>query len=135
MGSKSEFHIFALLIMRKFTHPYRIFFILAALASMVFLLKINKQNFYFHYFKVIEEVEMRNSQEFSYFPSTAVLLSQPTRIIPIFSYLGFLSLGFLVICLLIRPLLTLDNFNFKVRPNDTLKAVYLTTHPIRAPQA
>ena len=32
-------------------------------ASMLLLLKINKQSFYLHYFKVIEEVELRNSQE------------------------------------------------------------------------
>ncbi|MEZ4825395.1 MAG: hypothetical protein R3C61_03750 [Bacteroidia bacterium] len=53
--------------MRLYLRPYRLLLIFAALLAMVLLLKINKRSFYFHYFKVIEEVEMRNSQELSAF--------------------------------------------------------------------
>ncbi|MEZ4775261.1 MAG: hypothetical protein R3D00_18900 [Bacteroidia bacterium] len=53
--------------MRLYLRPYQLFLIFAALVAMVFLLKINKRSFYFHYFRVIEEVELRNSQEMGVF--------------------------------------------------------------------
>ncbi|MEM7373546.1 MAG: hypothetical protein AAF587_33280 [Bacteroidota bacterium] len=48
--------------MKLLVHPYRWILLVAISASMLLLLKINKRSFYFHYFKVIEEVELRNSQ-------------------------------------------------------------------------
>lgn len=48
--------------MKLLGHPYRWILLIAISASMLLLLKINKRSFYFLYFKVIEEVELRNSQ-------------------------------------------------------------------------
>ena len=48
--------------MRSLFLTYRLILLAAVSVSMLLLLKINKRSFYFHYFKVIEEVEMRNSQ-------------------------------------------------------------------------
>lgn len=48
--------------MNPLFQPYRWILLLAISASMLLLLKINKRSFYYHYFKVIEEVELRNSQ-------------------------------------------------------------------------
>ena len=49
--------------MRPSHYIYRLFILAAAALSMSLLMKINKMSFYHHYFKVIEEVEVRNSQE------------------------------------------------------------------------
>lgn len=47
--------------MQKAFNPYYLIVLLVAIASLIFA-KINKHSFYHHYFKVIEEVEVRNSQ-------------------------------------------------------------------------
>jgi hypothetical protein len=47
--------------MPKALNPYYLTVLLVAIASLIFA-KINKHSFYHHYFKVIEEVEVRNSQ-------------------------------------------------------------------------
>ncbi len=47
--------------MLKALNPYYLLVLLVAITALVFS-KINKHSFYHHYFKVIEEVEVRNSQ-------------------------------------------------------------------------
>jgi hypothetical protein len=121
--------------MRRFAYPYQIFLVLVASMTMTFLLKINKQDFYFHYFKVIEEVEMRNSQEVVYTSSNFFLTSSSPKISESIIYLGFLSLGLLLIVIFNRPFLTLDNFRFKVPLVNRSGTLYFLTPPIRAPQA
>ncbi|RMG57259.1 MAG: hypothetical protein D6722_25205 [Bacteroidetes bacterium] len=49
--------------MRKPIRPYQILLLATVSVAMIFFMKINKQSFYHHFFKVIEEVESRNSQE------------------------------------------------------------------------
>ena len=48
--------------MKRSIHPYHLLGLAAISFAMLFLFKINKVNFYHHYFRVIEEVEIRNSQ-------------------------------------------------------------------------
>ena len=44
-------------------YPYQILLLLVGGISMFALLKMDKMSFYHHYFRVIEDVEGRNSQE------------------------------------------------------------------------
>ncbi len=82
--------------MKTSLRPYHILLLLVASASMLSLWKINKRSFYFHYFKVIEEVESRNSQALSttipnYFAS--VQRSLVRNVIPFLGFfLGFAAL-------------------------------------------
>ena len=49
--------------MKLLRQSYYLLIFSAISLATVFFMKINKQIFYSHYFKVIEEVELRNSQE------------------------------------------------------------------------
>ncbi|MEM6342310.1 MAG: hypothetical protein AAF927_00465 [Bacteroidota bacterium] len=82
--------------MKASLRPYHILLLLVASASMLSLWKINKRSFYFHYFKVIEEVESRNSQALSttipnYFASVGRSIVR-TAIPFLGFFLGFASL-------------------------------------------
>lgn len=48
--------------MNRSIHTYYLLGLAAITFAMLFLFKINKASFYHHYFRVIEEVEIRNSQ-------------------------------------------------------------------------
>ncbi|RMG22211.1 MAG: hypothetical protein D6730_16920 [Bacteroidetes bacterium] len=63
-------------MMRTSLHPYRFLLLIAVSLSMLAWLKINKTSFYHHYFKLIEEVEVRNSQEVG----SALVMLQPTTV-------------------------------------------------------
>ena len=119
--------------MRKTSHPYQIFFILVALVAMVFLLKINKRNFYFHYFKVIEEVELRNSQEVFGLQNAVLYTASNPIIRSLVSFLSFLSLGIILIALYLKPFLNTKVFEFRIKPLIQIRS-FSTSHPIRAPQ-
>lgn len=78
--------------------PYHLLLLLVASASLLSLWRINKRSFYFHYFKVIEDVESRNSQALSSIPNYVESVNALFRaeIIP---FLGFFLavLSFLVL--------------------------------------
>jgi hypothetical protein len=59
--------------MNRSIHPYYLLGFAAIAFAMLFLFKINKVSFYHHYFRVIEEVEIRNSQAMT--PPALVLFS------------------------------------------------------------
>ena len=119
--------------MRKLSHPYQIFFILVALVAMIFLLKINKRNFYHHYFKVIEEVELRNSQEVFGLQDTVLFTSTRPVIESLITFLSFLSVGFILISFYQKPVLRSKMFELSVKPLVQTRPFYFTP-PIRAPQ-
>ena len=49
--------------MKQFAHTYCLFALVVTSINVFFFRKMDKHSFYHHYFKVIEEVELRNSQE------------------------------------------------------------------------
>ena len=56
--------IFALQVkMKRYAHTYCLFALVLTSINVFFFRKMDKHSFYHHYFKVIEEVELRNSQE------------------------------------------------------------------------
>jgi hypothetical protein len=55
--------------MKQLAHQYCLFALVATSISVFFFRKMDKHSFYHHYFKVIEEVELRNSQQISTLPA------------------------------------------------------------------
>ncbi|MEO1451483.1 MAG: hypothetical protein AAFV07_18270 [Bacteroidota bacterium] len=49
--------------MRPLLRPYHLMLMLAGLTALWVFKKIDKHSFYHHFFRVIEEVELRNSQD------------------------------------------------------------------------
>lgn len=49
--------------MRRLFRPYQLLLLATVSVAMIFFMKIDKLSFYHHFFKVIEEVELRNSQQ------------------------------------------------------------------------
>ena len=101
----------------------------------IFFSKINKRGFYHHYFRVIEEVESRNSQEVA--PAHRAALQSPApafwrmeRLLPLLRSL------FWAVCAM-APLLwvpRLQPLAFAwLRPQSQLQLCHLRTHPARAP--
>ena len=86
--------------MRLSLRPYQLLLLLVASASLLSLWKINKRSFYFHYFKVIEEVEGRNSQAVSdiIYYATESTASRKSQLLGFLAFcLGFTFLWTLVI--------------------------------------
>ncbi|MFK7920651.1 MAG: hypothetical protein AB8H47_01780 [Bacteroidia bacterium] len=109
--------------------PYHFLILLVASASLLSLWKINKRSFYFHYFKVIEEVESRNSQAFDAIPNYFATV-QRTLTEEIIPFLGFfLGLATLV---WIRPCLTSGYKDSRVVFSPYPQFAYRSI-PIRAP--
>ncbi|MEL7340850.1 MAG: hypothetical protein AAGM67_10215 [Bacteroidota bacterium] len=109
--------------------PYHLLLLLVASASLVSLWRINKRSFYFHYFKVIEEVESRNSHALSsipnYFESVKALFK--AEIIP---FLGFLLA---VLSFLILPRPERVNDRHRRLPLPYFRLYPAACLPIRAP--
>ncbi|MDX2246845.1 MAG: hypothetical protein SF052_08735 [Bacteroidia bacterium] len=116
--------------MRLYLRPYQLFLIFAALVAMVFLLKINKRSFYFHYFRVIEEVELRNSQEMGVYTQLAQLHNL-TPALPAISY-GFFSLLFTA-GIFVLFLLKTVRISFFANEAVPASQFLLSLPPVRAP--
>lgn len=117
--------------MNKRFHPYYLIGLVAVSFSMLFLFKINKVSFYHHYFKVIEEVETRNSQ--ALLSDAVVLFSaqavHQNLIQPILSLLCIASIGGLF---LYSPRLQQITWP-RLSPAVWQDQVYLLLPPVRAP--
>lgn len=116
--------------MRIGKYTYRFSLLLAVSMSMVLLMKINKISFYHHYFKVIEEVEIRNSQELAIPLSTIRVATN--NVSAFWQYvLNSLGLGLFIVVFFI-PFLS---FLYRLEWLDIRlsSAKYLISFPIRAP--
>lgn len=115
--------------MKTTLRPHYFLLLLVASASLLSLWKINKRSFYFHYFKVIEEVESRNSQAFDAIPNYFATV-QRTLTEEIIPFLGFfLGLAALV---WVRPCLTSGYKDSQVVVSYYQQFAYRSI-PIRAP--
>lgn len=117
--------------MRLINRPYHLLLILASLGAMVFLLnKINKQSFYHHYFRVIEEVELRNSHELELSSDVAILTM--SRSVEDFFVSLVLLLGITtgILLVILAPGLSGVDFPYVARPASQL---HFLLQPVRAP--
>ncbi|MEO0470654.1 MAG: hypothetical protein AAF206_13595 [Bacteroidota bacterium] len=116
--------------MKLLFRPYSLFLMLAATLVMVIYMRINKQSFYHHYFKVIEDVELRNSHALAASEGLAIFsLPQVSERLPEWfkSILGLLVVSSLV-------MLTLPLIRQKiVQQPITLQLRFAKVYPIRAP--
>ncbi len=85
--------------------PYHLYLLLVGSASLLVLWRINKMNFYHHYFKVIEEVELRNSQAVESFPQISLFSLTQAQSRPLAFWLTLLGwVGTLVTLFSLAPL-------------------------------
>jgi hypothetical protein len=130
LAGKTDYFLTFAPLMLKALNPYYLIVLLVAVASLVFA-KINKHSFYHHYFKVIEEVEVRNSQ--------AILASIPTwveaKITTLASKVQQL-ISVVIPALLISLFLPIIGFLFLFRPEVWPRLstrLYRRLHPALAP--
>ena len=116
--------------MKRVFHPYYLLGLAAVSFAMLFLSKINKTSFYHHYFKVIEEVETRNSQEIEV--AMYSLLPEVRRIPSVAQSLIWVLFGLTGSLLWIAPIRFLPHQR-PVLPILATHAPYQLFPPIRAP--
>ena len=116
--------------MRLGKYTYRFSLLLTVSMSMVLLMKINKISFYHHYFKVIEEVEVRNSQALGAYLATYE--SRTANVSPFLQIvLNTLGLGLFTLILSI-PFLPFS-YRYPWSEGNHSSIAYLRSYPIRAP--
>ncbi|MDB4286204.1 hypothetical protein N9933_02775 [bacterium] len=118
--------------MRKRFHPYYLAVLAMATVGLLFS-KINKHDFYHHYFKVIEEVETRNSQAIgTAFSFTSLDLREVVRSIA--NQIGFSFTSSLSCCeaLLAPSFSSFPSFQTDISPLIAQR-VFLRICPINAP--
>jgi hypothetical protein len=116
--------------MRFSLRPYHLYLLLIGSASLLIFSRINKMSFYHHYFKVIEEVEMRNSQALEGIPQLT-FVQLPSRVLSFAQYLmiclGLMATFFVPFVGGLQPQQT------RSLPLIHSPRAYLRTQPIRAP--
>jgi hypothetical protein len=116
--------------MRFSLRPYHLYVLLIGSASLLIFSRINKISFYHHYFKVIEEVEMRNSQALEGIPQLTFLQLPPRD----FSFAQYLAICLGLLAVFFVPLVV--GLQPQQRQNVPLllsPRAHLRTQPIRAP--
>ena len=116
--------------MKLLFRPYSLFLMLSATLVMVIYMRINKQSFYHHYFKVIEDVEMRNSHALAASDGLAIFsLPKVNQRLPEWfkTILGWLFVSSLVVIFL--PLLQKESAPLP----QPLQLRFAKVYPIRAP--
>ncbi len=104
-------------------------FLLAIIAffAMMFLLKINKNSFYVHYFKTLEEVETRNSQQLIFSNSVELFQRVSSIVQKYFAAWITLSVAPLLFYVPQRVFPFIEGFSF------SLDQCWLFLYPTRAP--
>jgi hypothetical protein len=119
-------------MLRRF-HPYYLFSLLALAVASSFFFRIDKTSFYHHYFRVIGDVEVRNSQAV---PTDATFSLPGTRVFAFFQAPG-LILGHMLAAastpfVAMRPVQT-KLLNAIPRLDLPQRAAFLFLYPALAP--
>lgn len=119
--------------MRRIAYPYYLLALMATSVAVFFVMKkIDKHGFYHHYFRVIEEVESRNSQAVETLPALlAEVNALPAEVRTLFHWLlGLLGDGPFV-SLKVPPL---PKAVFALQPQaPRLRWQFWSSMPVRAP--
>ena len=118
--------------MKQLAHTYCLFALVVTSISVFVFRKMDKTSFYHHYFKVIEEVELRNSQEIETAPGIwQVAKAAMSRLWnQVFQWFSGLLVVSLSLVLGIGSWLRLSTPH---RHSLVPQAISLSLHPPRAP--